>query len=1092
MEDDDIYGVPAQHPQQGRTRKQSRGARETKTATRLWSSSSSEPKRSASSSTKKSKINAVSKASLAMLDPRHAMGMDIGTEWCDSPTRHYSSEFEDQIEISSRGPSPVWRESEDDSVNSSWTASPTPTLEAFAMPDFSVKQEAIPEQEAVSIASEPEAFSSVFEDDREGDQRRFPSISKIQRSQYSEPSLSSPAKSTKAAKSSKSGGLPSSSSSSSSLARFFTWKRSNKDKTGNLSSRSTTDLFDSMPASAPPTTTTFDLSHDPIMGRNGSHWNGSADDGYSSLPTSPVKENQTLPNILLATHAASPHHDSGSMSRKQSMPSLREQRKGYMPAVNASSSRSLYSSEGGEQSSHDFKVSQNLGGVPALPPLPSDIGASSPIIPRGFGWGLSGDDEPNSPRSRPISRAVSSTGRGVPSPRIDSMYDRKSILISKQSPSPSSKKNARSKQTGVKKDDSRRMSMAQQVVDGLLSQSRGHEEPAPRARAQVKAMRRRSRSVDSRAPPPLSSFGSPPAAFSPASPEIAIFPSLARHRGFNGAFPMPPSTVVHGIGRGRPRATDTSSSGTPTQKTISSFPQPQTQRAIEFDQLPEEGETHQARRVNLSNQRARAVPVASPLLSRSPRPNQVPLVVTVMPPTPDLHNEETAAFESPSSEDSVCTPGSRAQSEEMERWVAPDSSARDTLHQSVTGHEEPSIVQQAVLRNWSREPAGAIMSPESVYSPSSDYSPPTNTMTDSGPSHFSSLGEGAPEPPSSRERITSYSSETSDVSTGSSNSGAFAFSRSLSNNSLRSGGTFSSASSLSGSPARFSDRETLPALSPSSSGFSSHSLGSSTSLSSAMSATTTSTSILDFGSEQAHVFQQSTLHHPEDFAHHSKPAHEVQLRTPFHFQSAMQLQNVDSDDCETPKLSSNGVMMPAFEMPAQGNHSQTQAVAIKPVDFDSSPQLQLSLEIQQLSLGLALGGDMTSLRNVGKKRTSPPKPPKSRARANSTWTKANNLPPINTSMPVSKAPAHVQGRSPITPPRTPASAAHKAAFNQVQSGLGLGLGLDFGEVGSGNSHMEPEHFVAAAPIVHQDEWSHGVARNDWKHESGEWEMGVAM
>lgn len=165
-------------------------------------SESATPKRSHS---KKDKINAVSKASLAMLDPRHAMGMD--SEYGQESYFSYGDSEEDPKEReeydgiwgeeksmggggeinnnqAGRGRKnaaatlPKWS---DQKIDPAWQMSPTPTLEAFAAGNnFDADAPSSLDQIISSTFVEPEVeeedlpafdsksnFVSVFEDDQE-------------------------------------------------------------------------------------------------------------------------------------------------------------------------------------------------------------------------------------------------------------------------------------------------------------------------------------------------------------------------------------------------------------------------------------------------------------------------------------------------------------------------------------------------------------------------------------------------------------------------------------------------------------------------------------------------------------------------------------------------------------------------------------------------------------------------------------------------------------------------------------------------------------------------------------------------------------
>ena len=301
-------------------------------------------------------------------------------------------------------------------------------------------------------------------------------------------------------------------------------------------------------------------------------------------------------------------------------------------------------------------------------------------------------------------------------------------------------------------------------------------------------------------------------------------------------------------------------------------------------------------------------------------------------------------------------------------------------------------------------------------------------------------------------------------------SGPFGFSRSMSNGSLRSeassgGETFSAA----GSPAKsFASLSTVTGQESSSSG-SLHRSASSNSLASDI---TTSTSILDYGSDDAPSFH--------DLVAAQQKKHPLGLRTPFEFNPSSQ-----EDDCDTPKIS------PPSKLVSEG------------VSESGGPQLELRFSD---GLGLDLGlnqtlEDVPALafsipvtpalcinKSEGKKasptkamQTPPPVvPPKSRARL--AVAAARKASPEKSTSPQrspqrSMSTEAFGNRSNISP-----KAFEDDLFSpQRAEGLGLGLTADTQETDEAEADGYDAYTTPNEP------WS-----NMPRSESTEWSMGVAM
>lgn len=1074
--------------------------------------------KAASVKSKKGKINFVSKASLAIFDPRHAMGIDTGREWYE--TDGNTPESRSSFDHSGRR---YARHSEDNDRVHKWTTSPTPELEAFTTPVDDVYAYGTSDAaHTTEMTRQPSASSSVFEDDRDVPEtptrRRFlsrksvaPSAPTALTSSYpTDDILFSPLGNS--AKSSRSAGASvystSASSSSSSFARFFARKKKDKAPSlAGLASRSTPDLFDGVPQSAPPTTLTFEQSGFQFSPQRKGSDVSSLHESPSSLPTSPVRQPVRL------IHDISPTRSS-PLAKKKSMPALRQIREQHN-AASASPPRKSIAFVNPEERQRSRQALENaraeaaaLDVAPALPPLPS-FETSSPMIPIEFAW----DSKRGTVResqmptlgsnARPVSRVVSSTGRGVPSPGLNPirLNDlRKSTITLRGEPtlcfvddgassagktspgkSTASAKRGPQPRSGLSAAE-KRMSMTQRVVDGLLDQNHGREEPEMRARRsdmEVRSARRRSRSVDGRTDPApkLHDLTSPPSSNSHSD---SVFPAFVRHAPVSPTRSNSPSSRFFAD-------TEQANTVTPTPKQAASFgtptaaspnrASPSSQASRSPQRQPVAAETQQARRINFAGQRAKAVTVASPLLlAKSPRMggrSGTPLpVVNIMPPTPDLaadeevHERQQAILQRRQSVDEQTAQapiaaakvakvvGATPSSPIKTATVVPESKDLPPRHDAAT--PTPAPIAAVTAAKPAQAATATPMSPESVYSPASVYSPETSEPT------FAALHAGlfGSDDLSSKEemeitadsmavelsyigmpRTDSVTSELSEASSArSSSSGAFAFSRSMSTSSLVSGGTFSSASSnASESPER--KMNYLP--SSTSFEFSPKKMSSSASL-----ASTAGTSIFELENELGSGHADLT----------SGALGLTKLKTPFQLKgstvgsAAAQAGAADSSDCETPTLAScrqMGVTAVSREQKPQQNEKAS-----------VNRQLGLSMDLSDLAQELGLGRlsqiglahlkgvdafaekptaasaavepSMTlgSVNAAVAKKISPVKPPKSSARANVSSAVAAAgagtglarfgvvMNDITSSAAMSPLPVAIAGRSPQTPPRT--------------------------------------------------------------------------
>ncbi|GAK65823.1 uncharacterized protein PAN0_010c4044 [Moesziomyces antarcticus] len=1113
---------------------------------------------------KKGKINFVSKASLAIFDPRHAMGIDTGRDWYEAD--YHTPESRSSFDHASRC---AGRYSEGRERSHKWTASPTPELEAFttSMEDYAQGPSDV--AASLEMTRQPSASSSVFEDDRDAPEmparRRFYSRKSVAASASNTPTsatfpsddlLFSPL-GTKPKSSRSAGAGANAGSSSSSLARFFTRKK--KDKAPHLSglaSRSTPDLFDGVPQSAPPTTLTFEQSGFHFSPQRKGSSGSSLHESPSSLPTSPERA------PLRMVQDFSPSRTS-PLSTKKSMPALRQIREAQSGAGTANS-RSITFATPEERprprQSNATARSDLFDAAPALPPLPS-FDSSSPMIPLEFAWDAKRrtareSQMPMLGANRPVSRVVSSTGRGVPSPGLNPirLNDlRKSTITLRNEPVLRSSDEGRSptgKSAGLGKRSvnaasAKRLSMTQRVVDGLLDQNRGREEPEMRARRsdmEVRSARRRSRSADGRTVPALKlhDYASPPSSNSHSD---SVFPAFVRHA----------PVAADRANSPQPRffADQSTAATTPTPQQPAAFapaspvsPASPARRTATHSQSPSRSpqrppaavETHQARRVNFAGQRAKAVAVASPLLlSRSPLMagrSGTPLpVVNIMPPTPDLaatsedherqeealqRYETVVARQKPVESTQVPTPAVKAPAASEQRSLPSRSDAATPTPKSApvaAAPVQPTKVAQA-----------APASPESVYSPASVYSPEENQ------SPFAPLFAGllANDEAVSKEHVAitadsvaaelSYAgvprteSVTSQLSEAdshrSSSSGAFAFSRSMSSSSFASGGTFSSASSnASESPERRMNY--LP--SSTTFEFSPTKMTSSTSV-----ASTAGTSIFELEAElRSSVASKGT---GIDALDSSDVFGSSELKKAFQLKGASAPANApDSSDCDTPTLASVRQM----------GASVTPATAARSEDKSVGRQLGLSMDLSELAQELGLGRlsqiGLAHLKGVESlaekpattaaagKKAQPVKPPKSSARgAAGTLSRFGmGMNDIASSAAMSPLPVSIAGRSPQTPPRTriplsdPQSGPKVSASGVPKAEGGFGLGLNFVESPSPQSQprkaaIAPGSYgktlldrAQAAPAQIDTQLGMQAHHGVYEQEEPEW-VGVAM
>ncbi|SJX63160.1 uncharacterized protein SRS1_13985 [Sporisorium reilianum f. sp. reilianum] len=1158
---------------------------------------------SSSSKSKKGKINFVSKASLALFDPRHDMGIDTGHDWYDSScnTPDSRSSFDHP---SHRGA----RRSQNNTRNHQWSTSPTPELEAFtaSMDDHSYDSaSSIAHTEMTRQAS---ASSSVFEDDRDipeaTSRRRFLSRKSVAPAKAALPTddiLFSPlGNKARSNRSTGAGAGAASTSTSSSFSRLFTRKK--KDKAAypaGLASRSTPDLFDDLPQSAPPTTLTFEQSGFRFSPQRKDSDSSSLYASPPSLPTSPERR------PLRAGQDFSPVRAS-PLSAKQSMPALRQIREAHSGA-SAPQPRSITFASPEKRPRPKQSVatakSTSFDTAPALPPLPS-FETSSPMIPLGFAWDAKRGTvrESQMPslgsNTRPVSRVVSSTGRGVPSPGLNPirLNDlRKSTMTLRNEPTlrfTDDTRSAPSKSTvarpaaSPRRNADKRLSMTQRVVDGLLDQNHGREEPemcARRSDMEVRSARRRSRSVDARALPSLKlhDLASPPSSNTHSD---SVFPAFVRHAPVGPGRANSPQprffADVDAANAVTPTPTQPPSFSTPTSASPSRSPGQNAARnespARRSPQRQASGETHQVRRVNFAGQRTKAVAVASPLLlSKSPRlggRSGTPLpVVNIMPPTPELGGSEqdqerqdavpqqrhqSAAAVQTAAQKPVAAASAPAVQLAKVGKVASAGSPSTKIQAAASRQGAATPTPKPAVERTNVETAGPapakrvqpapvmVMSPESVYSPeatdgvfSSLHGGPfdDDEVLSKEEMQITSDSVAAELSYTGMPRTDSVTSELSEASSArSSSSGAFAFSRSMSDSSFVSGGTFSSASSnASESPER-----KLPYMTSTTSfDFSPTKMSSSASI-----ASTAGTSV--FGRE-ADSRGATTVKAAQDSGA-SELLDLGKLKMPFQLkglsldtETASALA-ADSSDCETPTLASCRQM--GANAASSGKVQQDKA--------STNRQLGLSMDLSDLAQELGLGRlsqiGLAHLKGVESlaekparqppatmatvnaaasvKKSTPAKPPKSSARAAANTAVGAaagtgltrfgmGMDDIISSAAMSPLPVSIAGRSPQTPPRTKVPLVEPKAGRKVSaSGVpkadgGFGLGLNFVESpspqaqprkaaitpGSYGQHVvEQTHFIPSQYHPQQQQQRYYQQPYAYEQqEEAEW-VGVAM
>lgn len=313
------------------------------------------------------KVNVVSQASLAMLNPAYAMGIEAGPSWQEEEEARWRADRarRDGQGLTHPSIAPASSPRIKVETRSPWSMSPTPELEAFLTDE--PFEHLMAQQDNDDIGgdalgltlhstdmSRKQSSESVFEDEEPSPAKRRPNAS----------------------------------SSSSSLTRFFTWKRSPRNKNATSQAPPPWD-----PQTAPPPQIQyFDRPSLDTLSRKG------VSSSSSTTPvdvfTKPLPSTDSLSKVLTRT-----------MSRKSSMPTLRDIRRA---AANTSSHDIPLPEMKGIDTVSSFYWRSN--DEPKTPTMASSSGTLTPSS--SSSTSLSGRLTPQGSSHR-----ISSLGRGLASPR---------------------------------------------------------------------------------------------------------------------------------------------------------------------------------------------------------------------------------------------------------------------------------------------------------------------------------------------------------------------------------------------------------------------------------------------------------------------------------------------------------------------------------------------------------------------------------------------------------------------------------------------------------------------------------------------------
>lgn len=621
--------------------------------------------------TVKKKINPVSKASLALLSPAHAMGFEVETSQSQDTPKSIPAPFP---------------QSHDRDLSAAEDA--TPELEAFTVADLQtgltksrLSTESLDADPLRLRRQRDNTLASVFVSDADASSSKPKSGRRVAfRVPGGSQDLSTrdvlPGGRSNHRKSSL--GQASDSSSGSSFARFFNWKKSAGKKSFHQSAFS--DVFGLQPSSAPPRIATFDHSLCPPRNCDSFSDNPPA---CGSLPVTPLLGATVPLSASLETPIkVMPHRKTGppprSILRKQKAPAQRPQRDQNEPMQLSRRSfeqpRALLSS-----------LPLNRKAMPRReilrqqPPFPLSMSATnnasssrSSFTERRYstmGRGVARHRRPSDASMSTVSNSTRSLASNIKSPTKRGP-DAAKPLTSRQfeglstsfSINPLMYQGAKQADGGLSSPRGTLFSLPEQkiaskVKNGLIKSAKGFEEPIPSSNAanslgldlsdasQAKSFRRRSRSVGTLEGQTLVN----------GQGLFAVTTAVVQE----------PATPLIGLGRGQPLSAgqhwpQLGQLGTcgnpPTQQKAAVFtggvqaltaPAASPSRSVHKSEGSQDsvssdeedvGEsaivtTVQARRVQLVNTRAKVTAFSSPNLSRSPHLKSSIPVVNVLPPS---------------------------------------------------------------------------------------------------------------------------------------------------------------------------------------------------------------------------------------------------------------------------------------------------------------------------------------------------------------------------------------------------------------------------------------------------------------------------
>ncbi|PWN94043.1 hypothetical protein FA10DRAFT_283651 [Acaromyces ingoldii] len=1132
---------------------------------------------------KREKVNAVSKASLAMFNPAYAMGIESGPTWLDE---HESmSETHDYPEA-------------------------TPELEAFA--DADGDQD---ETDLIDLPVQPRSHGhahtkSVFEDDGWAPSPTSSTFSGSSASSAS-PTFGEAAGLSRnsTVKLRKQPGRSGSNASSNSLSRFFSWKRAQNGSSnmhgikitkhgGAVSTSPLMRTLDDQPRSAPPHIESFEAAQCYAYQLN----------GPSSLPGTPLEATQNLPALSSSSSSSSAnsssppssisglerHDEDRSLGRKHSMPSLRE--------VRSKNACHLGKSSFSSSANEPFYWRDEHFAPP--PPMPASVsprlGGERMLRQVGSNSSNGSNSSSNGGKSstmtvRPISR-ISSVGKGairksmMPLQLNEATSCASPTLPSSSSPTPSNMagigiKSPKSPKSTSSKSRKRfdpvnspempslplgATTLAEAVEQGLFGnktsssaaktkQSKDvstHSESATKNKTAPQdshRIRRRSRSVGAQeaatdiGPPRFSTMFGLPETTHELDLEAILAPSstLSNSSEDLGLGLHGKDDIYGGVVYEEPQSTqdrrtrEASNGGGETPKLGETLedgnsddhwgsPSALVARRVQLNHGGSVVGVSSPKLVSLSSPRmsdsarlspqshspsklgaaASSLELKSSQEGRCPRPGlqPQPVLVNVMPPTPDLGAGEEDTFEGETPSPSVLRTARQEDQpdydDEEEEEEDEEVREEEAYSQMLEEQHDPWQEEQST-RN--RSQSGFSTSTTSDGSSSSslglsfdatlsqdedEYEPFGFARSLSSSSLASSVDSDASENESAQIMVASSASATFEKATFLGGASPSSSSGGGSNSSSGSSVSPTSAapspwSSSSTSTSSFSSGPSSVSSSSSSSNSGTNKRASRVGLStlssgqSLASVMTTSTSILDFGMDGLGLTSFGNELDMRELTEKAAKRRSSDLFSPAEIRG-LASQAEDEDDCDTPRLSGGN----RFE--SSNATTQMKLAGIQPTrplqlrknqlggqDFKSSPaqqgnvlstpssyriprgqsassphlELDLSLPLDLDDLGLGLGLPSIKGSAIRKSRQpsiiSPPKPPKSAARR-----RPQQAPPMKrtTSAP-EPDPCRRSSLEPKTPPRPSATTLQNPPAGSFEAafGLGLGLALDLSE-----------------------------------------------